>query len=160
MAIYLEYDGVKGNVTAEGFKDHVAILSAEFGAKRKIGMEPGKVANREATRPALTEITLIKHADKSTAAFFKESVSGSTGKKAVLKFVRTGADGVQQIMDYTLENALVSKYAINAGKIGDPVEQITLSYSKLLVSYHDHDASHKSAGPQRVGYDLTTAKPL
>ena len=160
MAIYLEYDGVKGNVTAEGYKDHIAVLSVQFGVGRGISMEAGNISNRETTRPSLSEITVTKEADNSVTAIFKEAVTGNAGKKAVIKFVRSGADKVQQYMDYTLEDCLVSGYSISADSEGAPMEQITLSYSKIMINYTDYDKTNKSGNPQRVGYDLTTAKPL
>ncbi len=60
MAIYCEYKGIKGNVTADGYKDHIAVLSVQFGVGRGITMEPGNMSNREATRPSLSEITRNK----------------------------------------------------------------------------------------------------
>ncbi len=160
MAIYLEYEGVKGNVTADGYKDHIGVLSVQFGVGRGISMEPGNMSNREATRPTVSEITLTKMCDNSATALFKEAVTGSSGKKVVIKFVRTGADKVQEFMDYTLENCLISGYSISADAEGDPVESITLSFSKIMVNYNDFDATNKSGSPQRCGYDLETAKPL
>ncbi|WP_111642384.1 Hcp family type VI secretion system effector [Marinimicrobium alkaliphilum] len=160
MAIYLEYEGVKGNVTAEGYKDHIAVQSLNFGIGRGISMEPGNLANREATRPTLSEINLTKVADNSATALFKEAVTGSAGKKVTIKFVQTGADKVVEYMDYVLEDCLVSGYQISGSEDGDPVETISLSYSKIMVNYNDFDKSNKSSNPQRVGYDLTTAKPL
>jgi len=160
MAIYLQYDGIKGNVTAEGYKDHIAVDSVQFGVGRGISMEPGNMSNREATRPSVSEVTLTKVADNSVTAIFKEAVTGSAGKKVVIKFVRTGADKVQEFMDYTLEDCLVSGYSMSASSEGDPQETITLSFSKIMINYNDFDKSNKAASPQRVGYDLTTAKPL
>jgi len=160
MAIFLEYEGVKGNVTADGYKDHIALKSVRFGVRRGISMEPGNMSNREATRPVVNQITVTKAADVSATALFKEAVTGSAGKKAVLKFVQTGTDKVQQFMDYTLENCLISGYWINAESQSQPEETVTLSFSKIMVNYSDFDASNKSTSPQRVGYDLATAKPL
>ena len=160
MAIYIEYEGIKGNVTADGYKDHIALLSAQFGVGRGISMEAGNLSNREATRPSISEVTVTKTADNSVTGLFKESVTGSAGKKVVIKFVRTGADKVQEYMDYTLENCLVSGYSISADAEGEPIETITLSFSKIMINYNDHDTSNKSASPQRVGYDLEKAKPL
>ena len=34
MAIYLLYEGIKGNVTADGYKDHIQIASLQFGVGR------------------------------------------------------------------------------------------------------------------------------
>lgn len=160
MAIYIEYDGIKGNCTADGYKDHLVVLSVQFGVGRGISMEPGNLANREATRPTLSEITFSKYADNSATALFKEAVTGSAGKTVKIKFVQTGADKVTEFMDYELSDCLVSGYSISADANGDPVENVTLSFSKIMVNYNDFDKTNKSASPQRVGYDLATAKPL
>ena len=160
MAIYVEYDGLKGNVTAEGFKNHISVSSFQFGVGRGISMEPGNLSNREATRPTISEVTLTKVADIATTALFKEAVTGSAGKKVVIKFLQTGSDKVVEYMTYTLEDALVSGYSVSADGESDPVESISLSFAKIMVNYNDFDKSNKSASPQRVGYDLTTAKPL
>lgn len=160
MAIYLEYEGIKGNVTADGYKDHIAVDSIQFGVGRGITMEPGNLSNREATRPSISEITVTKPADTSATSLFKEAVTGSSGKKVVIKFVQTGADKVTEYMTYTLEDVLVSGYSVSASGESDPMESISLSFAKIMVNYNDFDKSNKSANPQRVGYDLTTAKPL
>lgn len=160
MAIYIEYDGIQGNVTADDFADHIKVLSMSFGVGRGISMEAGNMANREATRPSLSEVTFTKLADNATTSLFKESVTGSAGKIVKIKFVQTGADKVITFMDYELQDCLVSSYSLSAGGESDPVETISLSYSKLMVNYHDFDKANAGKSPQRVGYDLTTAKPL
>jgi len=160
MAMYLEFEGIKGNVTADGFADHIKILSLHFGVGRGISMEPGNMANREATRPSLSEITISKLADNATTPLFKESVTGSAGKTVTIKFVQTGSDKVTTYMDYELQDCLVSGYSISADSEGDPIENITLSFAKIMVNYNDFDKNNKSQSPQRVGYDLTLAAPL
>ena len=160
MAIYVEYEGIKGNVTADGYKYHISVQSLQFGVGRGISMEPGNLSNREATRPTISEVTMTKPADTSATALFKEAVTGSSGKKVTIKFVQTGADKVVEFMTYTLEDVLVSGYSVSADGESDPMESISLSFSKIMVNYNDYDKTNKSANPQRVGYDLTTAKPL
>jgi type VI secretion system secreted protein Hcp len=160
MAVYIEYEGIKGNVTAEGFVDHISVHSIQLGVSRGISMESGHMANREATRPSLSEITFTKNADSSSIALFKESVVGAAGKLVKIKFAQTGADAVVIYMDYELHDCLVSSYSVSAGGDSDPVESISLSYSKILVNYHDYDKKNAGKSPQRAGYDLTTAKPL
>jgi len=92
MAIYIEYEGIKGNVTAAGYKNHIEVSSLAFGVLRGISMEPGNVSNRETACPSLSQITVKKTVDSSTVSFFKESVTGATGKKVAIKFVHTGSD--------------------------------------------------------------------
>ena len=160
MAIFIEYEGIKGNATADGYKDHISVDSFTFGVGRGISMEPGNLSNREATRPSLSEITISKPADTSATALFKEAVTGSSGKKVTIKFVQTGSDKLVEFMTYTLEDCLVSGYSVSADANGDPIESISLSYAKIMVNYNDFDKTNKTSNPQRVGYDLTTAKPL
>ncbi len=160
MAIYIDYEGIQGNVTAEGYQDHIKILSIHFGVGRGISMEPGNMSNREATRPTLSEITITKFADNSTTSLFKESVTGAQGKRVKLKFIQTGSDKVVEYMDYELQDCMVSGYSISSDGESDPIETITLSYSQLMVNYHDYDKKNSARSPQRVGYNLETAKPL
>src|SRR5690625_6009089 len=133
MAIYLEYEGIKGNVTADGYKDHIAVHSIQFGVGRGISMEPGNLSNREATRPSISEIVFTKPADNSATALFKEAVTGSAGKKVTVKFVQTCSDKVVEYMNYVLEDCLVRGYSISGDSESDPVEQISLSFSKIMV---------------------------
>ncbi|VAW49309.1 hypothetical protein MNBD_GAMMA03-140 [hydrothermal vent metagenome] len=160
MAIYLDYDGISGNVTAKGFEQCMEINTVRFGVSRPITMEAGKMANREVGKPALTQVILRKKADNSVTAFFKESVAGSSGKTATLTFVRTGSDKVETFMQYTLHDCLVSRYHIIAKNDEEPTEHIALSFSQCEINYIDHDASNKTGNPQRTGYDLSKATRL
>lgn len=36
MAIYIEYEGIKGNTTADGYKDHLTVSSLQFGVGKVI----------------------------------------------------------------------------------------------------------------------------
>ncbi len=158
--IVMEFEGVKGNVTADGYADHIALLSCSFGVSRGISMEPGNVSNREATRPSLSEINITKELDNSATALFKAAVTGDAGQTVKIKFVRTGADKVQEFMVYELENCLISSYSMSGDAEGTPIENLTLSFSKLLVTYIDTDEKLGQGSQQVTGYDLTTAKPL
>ncbi len=160
MAIYLEYDGITGNVTADGYQDQIGILSFAFGVGRAISMEPGNMANREATRPSVSEVTVTKMMDNASSSLFKEAVTGSSGKTVKLHFVQTGAEKVEEYCTYELEDCLVSSYSVSADGQDEPVESITLSFSKVLVNHIDSDRTNKGGSPARVGYDLATAKPL
>ena len=158
--IFIEYEGIEGNATAEGYEKHIRVDTLQFGVGRGISMEPGNLANREATRPSLSEVVFTHKTDNSATALFKESVTGSIGKKVVIKFVQTGTDGFVEYMNYTLYDVLVSGYSIAAEGDTDPTESVSLSYAKIEVKYNDYDKSNKSASPQVVGYDLEFGKPI
>jgi len=158
MAIYLKFGNVKGNVTAEGYAGQIGVTSVKFTVSRNVSMKAGNLSNRESAKPTLSQIELVKKADNSVAALFKEALTGSAGQEAILTFVRTGTDKVQEFMTYKLSDCIVSGYSISAQGDEEPVETLTLSFSAIEVSYKDHDATNKAGNTQRVRYDVKTAK--
>lgn len=117
-------------------------------------MESGNLSNRESAKPQLSEITLSKKSDSSVVGLFKEVVTGASGQEVTLAFVRTGKEGLQAYMSYVLTNCIVSHYGIDAAGDEEPLEIILISYSKIVVSYTDHDATNKAGSPMRVMYDV------
>jgi type VI secretion system secreted protein Hcp len=162
MAIYMNYNslGIKGNVTAEGYKDWIRLDSMQFGIGRGISMEAGHMSNREATRPSISEVTISKMMDVASSGMFKESVTGADGVKVVIDIVRTQADKIEKFVSYELEDVLVSSYSISAGSESAPAESISLSFAKITMSYSAADGKNKAGGPERVGYDLAAGKKL
>jgi type VI secretion system secreted protein Hcp len=159
MAIYIKYDGIKGNATGE-YADHIAVTSVQFGVSRAVSMVAGNLSNRESSTPNLTEITITKATDMSTAPLFKSAVGGSDAKTVEIIFARTGKDKLEEFMRYKLEHCVVSGYTFAAYDEGTAEETVTLSYGKIEISYTGSDAANKAAGPQRAGYNLETAKTV
>lgn len=157
--IFLLADAIDGNATAKGYEKHIRVDAFQFGVSRMVTMEPGNLANREASRPSLSEISFTHKTDNSATALFKDAVTGAAGKTFVFKFVQTGSDSLVEYMNYTLTDCIISGYSISADGDGDPMESIQLSYAKIEVSYHDYDKTNKGASKQVVFYDLTTGTP-
>lgn len=57
MAIYLEYEGIKGNVTAEGYKDHIAVLSGGHLKQIRATEWPGGPIKQNILPPTLNTVT-------------------------------------------------------------------------------------------------------
>lgn len=106
-ATYLKFGNVKGNVTADSYKDQIAVATVDFDVNRNVSMETGKLSNRESSKPTLSQIAITKLADNSVASLFKEALSGSAGREAVLSFVRTG-NKMQEFMTYKLSNCIIT----------------------------------------------------
>jgi len=162
MAIYMNFNAKApaGNVTAKGYEDWIEVDSFNFGVGRGISMEAGAMANREATRPSLSEITLTKRIDAASGGLFKSSVSGDEGVKVEIHVVQTGASSVEKYAVYNLEDAIISSYSISASAGGPPQESISLSFAKIEADLNHADKTNKNPKNMRVGYDLTTATVL
>ncbi|OUS31870.1 hemolysin-coregulated protein [Gammaproteobacteria bacterium 45_16_T64] len=158
MAIYLEFEGIEGNATATGYEKMIDVTSFNWGVGRAITQTAGRMANREASRPSISEITLTKATDKSTPLLIQESTVGTKGKKVLIHFVTTGGDQLEEFLTYTLEDTLISSFSIGASSDGEPGETISLSFSQFEVAFTEAGETNARSGKGRFGYDIALAK--
>ena len=162
MAIYMNFNSkkIKGNVTATGYEDWIELDSFQMGNGRGISMEVGNMANREATRPSLSEVVITKALDNASGSLFKESLTGVEGVVVQIHIVQTGAKQVEKFAAYEFSDVLISSYSIAGSGGGAPHESMSLSFSKIVADLQGADKANKNGQNMKVGYDLTTAKPL
>ena len=162
MAIYMNFNekSPAGNVTAAGYEDWIEVDSMSFGVGRSISMQAGAMANREASRPSISEVTITKPLDAASGGLFKASVTGDSGVKVEIHVVQTGAEKVEKYAVYKLEDVIMSSYSVSASAGGAPQESISLSFAKIEAVLTHADKTNKNTKNMKVGYDLTTAKPL
>ncbi len=159
MAIYVQIDGINGNVTAAGHEKWIEAHSMSFGLGRAIGGgRPGSVKDRESSIPSLSEIVITKTMDETSPLLFIESCIG-IAKPVVIHFCRTG-DQTQTYMEYTLSNVLISSYEVSGSGDSIPSEKLSFNYDKIEVKYTPYDDNHKPGSPIPAGYDLKTAKKV
>jgi len=161
MAIYMNYNklAIKGNVTAAGYENWIELDSMQMGVGRGISMDVGNMANREATRPSLSEVSITKMMDNASGGLFKESLTGVEGVEVQIHIVQTGAKQVEKFAAYTLSDVLISSYSTSASGGSAPHEALSLSYSKIVADLQGADKTNKNGQNMKVGYDLTTGKP-
>lgn len=158
MPIYMEIEGVKGNVTAEGHKEWIAVTSFQFGVGRAVGSPTGGAKDREASAPNFSEIVVTKEMEQSSPYLFSESLLGK-GKKVKIHLCRTSAGNLETYAEYELENTLISAYSASSG--GDrPSESVSLNYTKIVFKYIPWKEDHAKDAPHPAGYDLVLAKKV
>jgi type VI secretion system secreted protein Hcp len=162
MAIYMNFNNntPAGNVTAKGYENWIEVDSFSFGIGRAITMEAGAMANREATRPSISEVTVTKNLDASSGGLFKSSVTGDQGVVVQIHVVQTGASTVEKFATYTLEDCIIASYNVSASAGAAPHETLSLSFAKIEADLTHADKTNANTTNMRVGYDLTTATPL
>ena len=160
MPIYMEYDGIEGNVTMAGYEKQIAVLNMQWGVGRGITMVTGRTANREASTASISEVTVTKEMDKATALLVQEATVGTKGKEVKLHLTRTGADGEEEIMTYTLHDTLVSSYSVSSSGSGEPIENVSLSFTKIEMAFSESGKDNAKGGTGRFGYSIETGKKL
>lgn len=155
MAIYMQIEGISGNVTAKGHEKWIEVNSCQFGVGRGIGSPTGRDSNREASAPSISEVVVTKSTDETSPHIFQEACIGK-GKKIVLHFVRTAASALETYFEATLTNTLVSGYSVSSG--GDnPTESVSLNFTKIEVKYTPYTKDHVAGTPVPAGYDMALA---
>ncbi len=160
MAIYMEYEGIKGNATAAGYEGMIKLDFVQFGVQRAVSMKTGTMANRAHTLPKFSIVKTGKKLECSTPLMTQETYAGGAGKRVKLHFVRAGQSRLEETMTYTLENCLPAFYRLVATQRDGcvPVERLYLSYSAIEISQTVSGSNNKGLSTLRVGYDLATAK--
>lgn len=161
MAIYMQFDGINGNVTATGHEKWIELGSVGFGVGRGIvGTSPGKQSNREASTPSFSELTLTKDVDETSPLLFSEACIGKA-KKVTIHFCETGDTQIQTYLEYVLTEVLVSGYSVSgSGGMGHPTESLSFNFTKIEIKYTPYKDDHTAGSPVPAGYDLTTGKKV
>ncbi len=160
MAIYMQYDGIKGDVTEEGHADWIECSSLQFGAGRAIGgTATGASKGREASLCSVSEITITKPSDSSSQDLMREQMIGAIpGKKVVFEFVTTGAgDKAETYTKFELEECMISGFSFSSG--GDrPSESVSLNFTKIWYNMMQGKSTGELDTAKRGYFDLKTSK--
>jgi type VI secretion system secreted protein Hcp len=161
MPIYMKYGDIKGDVTAEGHKGSdgwVEVNSFQFGVGRGIGSPTGGSADREASAPSVSEITVSKPMDVSSYRFLEESLWGE-GVAVTIDFCKTDKDKLEVYAQYVLTNCMVSGYSVSSG--GDrPSESLSLNFTKFEFVFTGMNPNNAGGENPRTGYDVGLAKKV
>jgi type VI secretion system secreted protein Hcp len=163
MAAYLKYGEIKGESLAEGHKGSdgwIEVGSVQWGCGRAISTPVGTSSKREASSPSISEITLTKLMDSTSAKLCKEGLVGKA-VEATIELVETGESKLETYLTLTLTNAMISGYSFSSGG-GRPSESLTLNFTKIEYTYQGYDDKGKidTAKKGNVIYDLTAAKTV
>jgi type VI secretion system secreted protein Hcp len=159
MAIYMNYQGIKGSSTATGYSDLIVLNSFQFGAGRAITAAHSAGAAREASAPQVSEITVTKSMDKASPKLFAETVTGGLQNGVDIHFTTTTANKVTEFLVYKLANVGLSGYSVSVGADGIPSESLSLNFTKIEMRFTGTGLD-ASGSPATAGYDLTQAKTV
>lgn len=158
MSIFMNYEGIKGESTDKNHQDWIDVDDISWGVRRNITSNTATSKDRESANAEITDLQLTRRMDKATPDLFIESCCGK-GKEVVIHLCKTGTgSGTDTYMEYTLKNALISNYTVEAETQGDdrPTEQITISFQKVELKYTPYDDNGQAEASIAVGFDTTT----
>src|SRR5262245_48610472 len=158
MPIYMQIDGIEGDVTAEGHEKWIECSSFQWGVGRGITTPTGSSQDREASAPSVSEIVVTKPTDSASNKILNEALQGE-GKKVKIDFCKTDAGKLEPFLQYELENTLISGFSLSSG--GDrPTETVSLNFTKVSSTFTQMTDENATGSPDTVGYDIGMGKVM
>lgn len=153
--IYLKLDGITGECEAKGHEKEIEILSWSHGFSQPTS--PVRSSSGATVEKANhQDITFSKYLDSATDEILGKCWNGDQIKTAILSCWR--ADGKNTPVEYLnikMEKVVVSTYSIGGGGGDIPIENVTLSYGKVVYTYKDQKKADGTGGSAKpISHDL------
>ena len=155
MPIYMKYDTIQGDATAEGHEKWIELNSFNWGVGRGISSPTGGSADRESSAPSVSEITCTKAQDVASTKLLSQALQGE-GVVVEIDFCKTDKGKLETYLKYTLTNCMVSGLSNSSG--GDrPQETLSLNFTKVEYKLTTQTAAGATGEPDTITYDLALA---
>jgi type VI secretion system secreted protein Hcp len=158
VAIYMEFKGIKGQVTEDKHKDWIELSSLQFGVGRGVSSGAGGTT-RESSAPSISEITVTKVNDVASPKLYEDALAGNFDKDVTIEFTQTTKNQTDTYLKIELKDCGISGYSISSG--GDaPSESLSLNFTKIVYTPTPLDKAGKVVKGDVVGYDLLALKTV
>lgn len=154
MALFLKFASIDGDVETKGYEKWIEVHSFQWGVGRGISSPVGSSADREASAPSVSEVTVSKEMDKATNKILEDALGGAMNNEVQIAYATTGKNEVKEFLRYILTNTAISGYSVSSG--GDkPQESLSLNFTKIEIKYTSL-AVDESGNPASTNYNLAT----
>ena len=157
---YLTVDGVKGESQRAGHEEEIEIISFDFSAANPSSVGTGRGGGVGAVN--LSSFNFMKKTDASSTDLFKHCCSGKHFPKAKLTLYKAGGDGgALDYLTYEFEEVYVDQIQWSGaeGSDGIPMESVSFSFGKVVVTYNQQDEKGSKAGSFMGSWDVRTKTP-
>ncbi|MBP0466764.1 type VI secretion system tube protein Hcp [Roseomonas sp. PWR1] len=160
MTIVVQYEGIPGESTIQGFEKYIEVDSFQLGVGRHIASAFG-TSTREGGIVSISEITVVKKTDGTSVKLFEEACMGKLNKKVDFKFLRTGSGAPQEFLAFETNGTGISGLSFSASGGGDsrPMESLSFNFDKISIKYNPIGDDF-SGSPATWGWDLAKAAKL
>jgi type VI secretion system secreted protein Hcp len=148
---------IKGGVTEDTHKDWIKINSWSNSASRPVVSEGGSEESRHRGESQVSEISISKVVDKSSAYILQNLLQGVSLDNVLIDM--TTSEGDNSVFVYytiTMTNVRITNYSISgAGDEGSLAsESFSLNSTSFVWSYKEKDPTNKKETPHSIGFNL------
>ena len=157
---FLKLDGIAGESNHVAHKAEIDVEAWSFGVSRDT--EPSAGGGRGVGKPDFDDFHFVSRLSAASPPLFLACATGSHIKEALLSGLKQSESAKGgEFLKYRLADVQVSSFhQSDADDDGAPIDQYSLSYSKIEVTYTPTTASGKAGKSIKAGYDLKSAKKI
>ncbi len=142
-------------------KGEIDVQSWSWGVIQTGSSSGGGGGGGGAGRATFQDFHFVSRISKASPALFLACATGQHHKAATLTGERAGGAKGGTFLQYKLNDVLVSSVQQSDAAGGDPpVEQFSLNYSKIELSFFPQDAKGKVGPPITAGFDVKAHKKV
>jgi type VI secretion system secreted protein Hcp len=152
---FLKIDGITGESADAKHKDEIDVLSWSWGESQPAAAGPGGGAG--AGKVSMNDMHVSANLSKAGPQLLLACASGKHLKSAVLTG-RRGGKAQAEFLTFSLSDVLVSAYQTGGTTADAPLDSLSLSFSKIEVTYKEQSAKGGVGATTRVGWDRKANK--
>ena len=142
--MFLEVSGVVGESTDKSHTQWIEILSFNMGMSKP---SSGTTMSRSRGDIIVEDIIIVKEVDKSSPKLMEKCAKGQVVTEAVIEFCQDVGGSFETVYRYELSNVLITSFYCSGYTSEDvPVEEMSLNFEEITVTYTEFDAGGKSKG--------------
>ncbi|MFD1951487.1 Hcp family type VI secretion system effector [Sphingomonas arantia] len=145
VEMFLKLAGCDGESEATGYEGQIELLGWNWGVTNMASSVMG--TGTGAGKASFQDLSITKYVDKATATLLLNCAGGGHFTTAVLSCRKAGGTKALEYLKITMEQVFVSSVQ-HGGTPGDDltVENVTLNFAKVDVTYSPQSATGTAAG--------------
>jgi type VI secretion system secreted protein Hcp len=154
--MFLKLDGILGESVDATHKDEIDLLSFAFGESVPVILGGG--GGSAGGLPSFEDFHFTARVSRASPHLFISSVTGTHIKDAVVTVRKAGA-APHEFLEWKLTTVVVSSYnQAGAGEV--PLDEFSLSFGVVEMTYTPQKADGSPGTPISVGWNRTTNKKV
>jgi type VI secretion system secreted protein Hcp len=149
--MFLKLDGIDGESQDAAHEKWIEVESFSWGVSNAASVIGSGGAGTG--KPVPSDFTLVIPLSAASADIFHKVVTGAFTPTATLSARKAGGEQSSDFLKWKMNDVLISSYNTE-GTADRPMEQISLRFSRIQLSYAPQDARGALGTPVTAGFDF------
>lgn len=154
MALFIKFDGIKGECQDANHKEWSDLLSMSWGLNQAGSGATGQTRRRGVV--TVQDVMISKEFDSSSVKLAEAVCSGKVFPKVEIHNTASYSDARATFLKYELKNVMVTSHMVAAAGGGDavPTESMGLNFEEVKQTYTQYDQAGNKKGDVEMNWKV------